>query len=1006
MSTKEIISRDYHSSFNSLAEIIKARQIDLDQKHYVVVPEKYSLYAEQILFSKRGAFDVEPISFARLFLKYHSGEEQSLVRSGAIMLLKKIALDNQKKLKAFKRSAPFNGFAEKMYETLETIAVAKITPEQLKAEGATGAKLDDIALIYDEYKKLTSGKYIDAVGQMSLFYDELEKADLSKTSFYFVGFDNYTTLEREIIELVKQKAKNTIEFKVAPPSNKYGSVEFYDASDVYSQIKAVCVDIRGQVVNGNMYKDYCIATSSGEQDLISRILTECEIPHFVDKKHKVIDSELFRFLDNLNDCVTFGQKRNDILSVAKNYYSGVYPHHAMRFENYANKYSVSYKGFYAPFKKGEPFEYEKAEEVRERIMSLHNYYEQESKKVESSEDFYNFIIKIMKKIDAGSRTTELSNMSDMDLQQMYDAIIMIAELIKNLNIAKGTYADYFSIFTEGLNACKISLIPKVSDAVVVGTPPAFRCQRFKKVYAVDFTEGSLPEVILDTDIITDSEAQVLNENGASYPMISHLNVRAKTELMYLLTSCDDLFLAYSSEGDKRVSPLEAEIKASAKAVKYTRYIDEINAISDSEAYLRALKSNDKTYYSKIAQSVATKGNALEMLVSSKAMSKIGGKPLPFVSELEEVVGKEVAHSFTKNKFLPPTNLDGSGSMFFRNPSVSVSKIQSYFGCPYASFVSSVLRLKEAESGELSPADIGSLLHKAIEVFVVGKKYSTPEKTMKKILGDIASENYKYLLSSNKPLYDRICKEAVVLASKVAYDYNNGEFSNAGVELSFGTEDSDNLKTIEFKTKKQNISLRGQIDRIDIHGDYARVVDYKTGAKSGAKFSAKKYYYGTHIQLGIYLSILMENGHKPAGMFYFPLSARWDDDEYVHRLSGVYNKGEKIVYAFDDALLDTKAKSRIIDCSTNKDTNEKGFPIIASSKNALDEDELKEFSKYAVSVLRGAVVEISEDYINASPNEVTCSYCKYNTLCYYNTKSMKVRKYASVSNDDILQAEGE
>jgi ATP-dependent helicase/DNAse subunit B len=130
--TGEIItSENFHASFAALKERLARRTVSLDERHYAIVPDKCSIFAERLLFEGGGAFDAEVLSFDRFYLRFHDESVSFLPRAGAVMLLKKVIGEVKKDLRVFKTSVDFAGFGEKMYDTVCALSAAGVEPDDL-----------------------------------------------------------------------------------------------------------------------------------------------------------------------------------------------------------------------------------------------------------------------------------------------------------------------------------------------------------------------------------------------------------------------------------------------------------------------------------------------------------------------------------------------------------------------------------------------------------------------------------------------------------------------------------------------------------------------------------------------------------------------------------------------------------------------------------------------------------------------------------------------------------
>ena len=104
MKPEIIKSKSYVRAFDDCVLRIKRRKADLDKRTVVIVPDRYTLYAERRLFGGGGSFDVEVATFSRLLSKTGYRPEGYISRFGAVMLLRRLIGDG-KDLKCFHRSA-------------------------------------------------------------------------------------------------------------------------------------------------------------------------------------------------------------------------------------------------------------------------------------------------------------------------------------------------------------------------------------------------------------------------------------------------------------------------------------------------------------------------------------------------------------------------------------------------------------------------------------------------------------------------------------------------------------------------------------------------------------------------------------------------------------------------------------------------------------------------------------------------------------------------------------
>ena len=121
---------------------------------------------------------------------------------------------------------------------------------------------------------------------------------------------------------------------------------------------------------------------------------------------------------------------------------------------------------------------------------------------------------------------------------------------------------------------------------------------------------------------------------------------------------------------------------------------------------------------------------------------------------------------------------------------------------------------------------------------------------------------------------------------LAQQLRQGDFVPSGFEVSFSS--LDNLKAMRIPlSEKEELLLRGRIDRVDLYEDdtkvYVKIIDYKSG---GTKFDLAAVYYGLQLQLVVYMDAVLELEQRkypdkevvPAGIFYYNIKDPLVDKE--------------------------------------------------------------------------------------------------------------------------------
>ena len=84
---------NYLSATDYLLQITSSVEENPDVEHVIIVPEVYTLEYEKLVYGRgKGSFSIQVKSFNRLFSAY-CNESDVISKSGAILLIKKIAYD-------------------------------------------------------------------------------------------------------------------------------------------------------------------------------------------------------------------------------------------------------------------------------------------------------------------------------------------------------------------------------------------------------------------------------------------------------------------------------------------------------------------------------------------------------------------------------------------------------------------------------------------------------------------------------------------------------------------------------------------------------------------------------------------------------------------------------------------------------------------------------------------------------------------------------------------------
>ena len=165
-----VLSNTYLSGFYKVIDDIAEKiEKEPDSNIILVVPDKFSLNAEQIFMERTGlssVFNVWLTTLSRLVNKVinESGKNFSVLsKNSGTMLVSKIILENIDKISTYKKIANNYSLAETMYNVINLLKSSGVKPEELKnnfSDKNFGLKIKDIYVVYSEYEKYMKNKVV------------------------------------------------------------------------------------------------------------------------------------------------------------------------------------------------------------------------------------------------------------------------------------------------------------------------------------------------------------------------------------------------------------------------------------------------------------------------------------------------------------------------------------------------------------------------------------------------------------------------------------------------------------------------------------------------------------------------------------------------------------------------------------------------------------------------------------------------------------------------------
>ncbi len=1013
-SVKLILTNSNYNLFTLLCQNLSKSSI-IEQKKIVFCEDKVTLMAERFICkSFGGTFNTEVNSFGSYLL--HKKTFTSLLsKEGSAMLVKKLLLDVD--LKCFNASK--KNLASTFYDLFIQLKSATVTPEQLKVasqstQGILSDKLSDISKIYSLYEDYLSKNGLEDQSSMLKYLpEEIEKdKNMQNTEVFLVGYNSFTKQTRNAISSLLKVAKSVTailvggENKFAYVNESYNhfiylckeqnievekkvindeidvenkkiidglfnpiksskekiqtdKIYFYASKNPIEEAYKVASIIKSDVIKkGFRYRDFNVIIPQDDliyQDCIKKAFDNLEIPYFIDNKKKVENHPLVNFVLCYLNVFRKGFSLNTILPFAKNPLICEDKNFLDKFENYLYKFNVNY----------------------ERIKSPLTYISTDEVELESFENFRQFICSFFTefniknaliKVSAEQKILQFSNkLSSLGQEiesainnQVYNAVI---DIINQISIIIGeerlNYLEYKNIFTSGINALELSIIPQYNDAVFVGDFKEISLSKSKWLFAMGLT-SAVPAVKEDVALLNDNDINTLSQIKLLIePEIKVVNHRARENTLLGISAFNErLYLSYS------VADFSGNKNAKSEIISFFENNFTISSFPKVENYL-TFKSGKKDF------SISC-GKFSESRIDDFT------EPTTFYNLVEEL-DKDNLHVQVK-KIIESANAEikvrlENNTRILLNDVTSATALENYNQCPYRAFMKNALKVYKREIGEVNQLNIGNVIHEICKLFIEGVKKDFTLKEQRSFFDECAKkvllkEEYAKLLTQLDGLASLTyaLSEGKEFCIKMVKWLNEGEFivDKTDLEVSFG--DKKGCKYPSLKLLNGKVKLSGKIDRVDTYKNYCRVIDYKTGS---VKDNDEYLFSGQKLQLFLYGAVVNKD---LAGAYYLKVDGGYTDENKT-QLPIAYGKtldNQDVLYAQDKNL-----KTAL---------NSEYLPVKISNgklKGVISPLQMQSYINYALLVSELSTKRLEEGVIIPSPYENICQHCDYLAICGVN-----------------------
>lgn len=1053
----------YSNTVNGAADAVLAELKKASGRSIVLVPDSYTLGAEKLVMEYTGlkaTLDIEVTGIMRLATR-ETGKSV-LSKEGAVLVMKKVINAHVNELRHYGRVARAAGFAREIFAAITSMRMNGVTPERLEKaseelpDGATKRKNRDLIILYRGYLEALERDGWDGTMRAERFAAEIkDNPRFRGINVFAFGFDSLSGIQIKILtelaaagtltaglvyaprdanaelmpsdsvrRLLAAASERGVEIrkpvtayeKVAEPfasiastlfsgadgsvKDPGGAVTLFGEANIFEEFNAVAREITRLVRReGYRYKDIAVVDAEPEHaKQLKEVFTRYAVPHYIDLRYPLRDTLPARYIEAATDAALFNMRRDKVLRLLKHPLFEWDETEKFEFENYALATNKDFGAFGEPFT-GEGSRFEPLRLALENVIKPFSQkgakaadFAAAAKRLISGEAYEKNVRRCLEGVD--------ENLATSNARAGEKTVGLLDEYVRLAGGESETPEGFRQSFDAAVSAEELALIPRAADSVFVGKLRTGFIYRTRALFILGATQNAFPPKHDFLSIISASDAARLEEAGVRlYPTPYDSMREEQFAVRDLITKTEKLYIGYpmsSATGANKPSGVILELK------------ERLNkpVVRLSESFSPASVKDIKT----LEDFTVTPENAVFGYLMHK-----DALPERAKEAIERALGDEAwrlnANESAVSEDVPMANTLGEKG----NYRTSVSRIETFYNCPYSHYLKYGLRLKEREEGKLKPLDVGLISHRVMERYFgkfKGRFHATPRETLdaaakqiaaEEIAGETRFKNARAYTAALKNLENSL----VYVTGRLTDNLLKGVYEPFRTELDFGQAGT---KPVRIEVSFGAVDMTGKIDRVDVTekedatDKRVAVFDYKTGAACGAP---AEIYFGKKLQLAIYLKAAAKTySLEPAAAFYVPVrdgyTAAGKDFSYKGFMLGdavavtEFDRGVAAGEPGAAGFLPVKVK-----------TAADGEIKVSGSGSALGAKQISETLEYAEKVAAAALEDVYRGTVARKPLKGGCKRCVYREVCagrieYERAYSKDVTPYGaapSVSEDE-------
>lgn len=840
--------------------------------------------------------------------------------------------------------------------------------------------------------------------------------------------------------------------------------------------------------NGLRYKDIAVVTGdvSTYAGYVEGIFGKYNIPYFVDTVQELLLHPFIEFIRSIPDIAVYDFSTESVMRFLRCGFCDIDSYDLDCFENYLIALGIRGKSKWKkkwekyPKNYSDSYDLDKINEIRERIYDLLvDAISKMTSKKSVVRDYVLAIYEIIESLDVYSKLSKKENeflengqqVKAKQYSQIYTIVMQLFEKYeKLLGDEQISIEEFVEILDAGLDGTDVAAIPPGYDTVTIGDIERTRLSDIKVMFFIGVNDGVIPKTAGGGGIISQFERQCLVDMDVTLAPSEREQSFMQRYYLYLCMTkpSEEIYLSYykNDSSGKSASPsyiinlllkmfdglciddndeksvyddVSTKEAAVDYLITYEPFADDEDAsdkdTNDKDANDKDANDKDANDKDENDKNVNDK-DANDKDVEDENTHKINNKwfDTAYALKLSGFDLDKIVNAKFERYVEDPITENIARAVYGDQAKGSTTRFELFAKCAYSHFLKYALRLREREEYGFSSMDIGTIYHDALE------GYGKNVKVIKSTWSDISDADR-----------DRLAIDAF---RKAASDFVNGQMNMTETtrhqlkrmekvflrtvwalteQVKAGsfvpTEFEIPLEDVLDLNDDKNIKITGRIDRIDTYQEdgreFIKIIDYKSGM---AKFDLQKAYYGTQMQLPVYLNSTMKK-HKesdpkisvePGAMFYYRIDDPEIDEENPEKFDnaspeltkeindkllkelkpdGIFNSEETVYRALDR---DFSGSSFVMEAYVNKEG------VLKKSSHHASRDELETLCEFTEGKLKDIGQKIYSGNISINPVKMgdtdSCKYCKFNSVCRIDSKLPKFekKKVQKLNNEEIFE----